>query len=97
MSKTAQWARVLDAAMTDPKPMPISYAGMEREWLLGTLIAKVESIAMYRDLGMDDHADKHIAEAMAAIATHKAATEQGARVEDVRGRQAARMWAGGYR
>lgn len=70
-ARTAQWARVLDAAMADAKPMPTAYAGMEREWLLGTLIAKVETVAMFRDLGMDDHADKHIAEAMAAIAAHK--------------------------
>ena len=97
MSKTAQWARILDAAMADAKPMPASYSGMEREWLLGTLIAQVESVSMFRDLGMDDHADKHIAEAMAAIATHKAATTHGAPVQDIRGRDAALMRARGER
>lgn len=74
MSRTAKWARVLDAAMADAKPIPATSIGYEREWLLGTLIAHVEGQVMSRDLGMDDHADKHIAEAMAAIAAHKDAT-----------------------
>lgn len=71
-ARTAQWARILDAAAADLKPVPASYSGMEREWLLGTLIGKIESAVMLRNIGMDDKADQLLAEAMAAIVASKA-------------------------
>ena len=85
MSRTAQWARVLDAATTD-------------------LIAKTRANAAAFDaLGKTFSADiarnfaaELEAGAPAGLYRHWI-TEQGARVEDIRGRQAARMWAGGYR
>jgi hypothetical protein len=85
MSRTAQWARVLDAATTD-------------------LIAKTRANAdAFEELGKTFSADiarnfaaELEAGAPAGLYQHWI-TEQGARVEDIRGRQAARMWAGGYR
>jgi hypothetical protein len=85
MSRTAQWARVLDAATAD-------------------LIAKTRAnAAAFEELGKTfsaDLANNFAAEleagAPAGLYRHWI-TEQGARVEDIRGRQAARMWAGGYR
>jgi hypothetical protein len=85
MSRTAQWARVLDAATAD-------------------LIAKTRANAdAFEELGKTFSADiarnfaaELEAGAPAGMYRHWI-TEQGARVEDIRGRQAARMWAGGYR
>jgi len=85
MSRTAQWARVLDAATAD-------------------LIAKTRAnAAAFEELGKTFSADiarnfaaELEAGAPAGMYRHWI-TEQGARVEDIRGRQAARMWAGGYR
>jgi len=85
MSRTAQWARVLDAATAD-------------------LIAKTRAnAAAFEELGKTFSADiarnfaaELEAGAPAGLYRHWI-TEQGARVEDIRGRQAARMWAGGYR
>lgn len=85
MSRTAQWSRVLDAAAAD-------------------LIAKTRAnAAAFDELGKTFSADiarnfaaEIEAGAPASLYRHWI-TEQGQRVEDIRGRQAARMWAGGYR
>jgi len=99
MSRTAQWARVLAAASADLKAMPAAYNGMAREWLLGTLIAKIESAVMFRNIGMDDKADQVLAEAHAAIVRQNAdlAVVRAAPTPDIRGRDAAMMRARGMR
>ncbi len=60
MSQTARTARLLEAATTDLKAsaMPAYAVGYEREWLLGTLIGKIEGAAMFRDLGNMAKADE---------------------------------------
>lgn len=84
-ARTAQWARVLDAADAD-------------------LVAKTRANAQaFEELGKPFSRDIALnfaaeieAGAPAGLYRHWI-TEQGARVEDIRGRNAARMWAGGYR
>lgn len=73
MSQTARTARLLEAATADLKAsaMPAYAVGYEREWLLGTLIGKIESAAMFRDLGNIAKADELFDEALAAIAAHR--------------------------
>lgn len=82
---TAQWARVLDAAAAD-------------------LVAKTRANAQaFEELGKPFSRDIALnfaaeieAGAPAGLYRHWI-HEQGARVEDIRGRNAARMWAGGFR
>lgn len=85
MSRTAQWARVLDAAAAD-------------------LVAKTRANAQAfdelgkpfsRDIALNFAAEIE-AGAPAGLYRHWI-NEQGARVEGIRGANAARMWAGGYR
>jgi hypothetical protein len=84
-ARTTTWARVLDAATAD-------------------LIAKTRAnAAAFDELGKTFSADlaNNFAaelEAGAPVGLYRHwITEQGARVQDIRVRQAARMWAGGYR
>jgi len=65
MSRTAQTARMLEAATADIKRSLA--ASHPNEWLLGALIGKIQLMDTYRSVDLHDRADAVLADAMALI------------------------------
>ncbi|CAB4120798.1 hypothetical protein UFOVP5_35 [uncultured Caudovirales phage] len=87
MSRTAQWARMLNAANAD-RTLATEYASK-----YGALSAKVKAASYALDAGLHDLSAEYLREALASLSD----PHSGAPVQDIRGRDAALMRARGMR